>query len=271
MSPWSTLRKVSELGENYDRNIKEWKSHLEKSYDLETVVKSIQSANKEEFVTQVVTERSSGSGHAESTCGHIQRIDVGVLKEKVVVNLSGMFNEAAYCEVSKVLQDKLPNHVYEIALEKVKEEVQSVHGAAYQIIGDNVDMLIKVKHMSSTNQNNSIHWFNMNAVLNRVHGNLLSNEVPIMSILDVENCQFVPSGQDNLDFLHDLVPLVTRVVVTNIPAFHQHFKSAVVWHIPHVYSKVMMEQSKQVHYFFYNIHSFAEKLYYTFRFIQIYI
>ena len=54
-------------------------------------------------------------------------------------------------------------------------------------------MFIKVKHMTSINQNSSIHWFNMNAVLNRVNDNSLKNNKPIMSILDVEKKK-IPAG-----------------------------------------------------------------------------
>ena len=49
-------------------------------------------------------------------------------------------------------------------ISSVIEKWKSNSPAKYQIIGDNVDMLIKVKHQSSSNPNKSIHWFNMNAV-----------------------------------------------------------------------------------------------------------
>lgn len=72
----------------------------------------------------------------------------------------------------------------------IQQDLQLLHAPSYQIIGDNLDMLIKVKHMSSTNQNNNIHWFNLNAVKNRVHGNHLPNDQPIKSVLDIENVDF---------------------------------------------------------------------------------
>ncbi len=75
--------------------------------------------------------------------------------------------------------------------------------------------------MTSINQNSSIHWFNMNAVLNQVNDNSLKNNKPIMSILDVENYQLLPSGQENINLIHDLITLVSRVVVSNIPSFQR--------------------------------------------------
>ena len=48
----------------------------------------------------------------------------------------------------------------------------------YQITGDNLVLMVKVKHMGSMKQNNSIHWFNLNAVQNQVLGNHLDNTAP---------------------------------------------------------------------------------------------
>ena len=89
----------------------------------------------------------------------------------------------------------------------------------YQIIGDNVDFLVKAKHMSSTKQNESVHWFNLNGILDRVTGQEYSNEKLIKSISKVENIDFLPSAKENQDLLHDLIPLLSRVVVYRIPAF----------------------------------------------------
>ena len=78
----------------------------------------------------------------------------------------------------------------------------------YQIIGDNVDFLVKAKHMSSTKENESVHWFNLNGILDRVTGQEDSNEKPMKSISKVENIDFLPSAKENQDLLHDLIPLV---------------------------------------------------------------
>ena len=102
--------------------------------------------------------------------------------------------------------------------------------------------------MSSTNQNKSVHWFNLNAVMHRVIGNHLSSDGPIRSVLEMENIEFLPSFTDNYIFLSDVIPLVARVIVNRVPAFSS-FKDVVVKHIPHTYSDVMKEKSTQVLYF----------------------
>ena len=45
------------------------------------------------------------------------------------------------------------------------------HG--YQIIGDNLDLHVNVKHMSNENKNKSIHTFNMIAIADDVSGDHL--------------------------------------------------------------------------------------------------
>ena len=119
------------------------------------------------------------------------------------------------------------------------------HPPTFQITGDNLDLFVKAKHMSASNQNNSIHWFNSNAVKNRVLANHLSNDNPVKSVLELENVEFLPSPEDNEAYLHNITALATRVVVRNIPAFSQ-FKDIVVKHILHEYSDVMNEKSHQV-------------------------
>ena len=104
-------------------------------------------------------------------------------------------------------------------------------------MGDNLDPMVKVEHTSASNQNNSIHWFNLNAVKNRVLANHLSNDNLVKSVLELENVEFLPSPEDNEAFLHNMTALETRVVVRNIPALSQ-LKDIVVKHISHEYSDV---------------------------------
>ena len=94
--------------------------------------------------------------------------------------------------------------------------------------------MVKVEHMSASSQNNSIHWFNSNAVKNRVK-----------SVLELENVEFLPLPEDNEAYLHNITALETRVVVRNIPALSQ-LKDIVVKHIPHEYSDVVKKKSDQV-------------------------
>ena len=144
-----------------------------------------------------------------------------ILKEKVKDMVKGNLNDAIVNEVIDKMNMSCSCISCEDDLKNIQKQSELSHAAGYQVVGDNVDMFIKVKHMTSINQNSSIHWFNMNAVLNQVNDNSLKNNKPIMSILDVENYQLLPSGQENINLIHDLITLVSRVVVSNIPSFQR--------------------------------------------------
>ncbi len=88
------------------------------------------------------------------------------------------------------------NEIYSSLIQMYK--LQRAPG--FQITGDNVDLAVKAKHMSMYKQNQSILWFNLDAVKNPVDGNHLSDKAPVESILDY------PSLRDSQDLLHDLIP-----------------------------------------------------------------
>ena len=126
-------------------------------------------------------------------------------------------------------------------------EMYKLHRASgFQITGDDVDLAIKARHMAMYNQNQSIHWFNLNAIKNRVNGNHLSDKMETKSILELENISFLPSLGDNQDLMHDLIPLIARCMIFNIPALSNIFNGAAVKHILHIYTDVINEKSEQV-------------------------
>ena len=164
------------------------------------------------------------------------------LKVSVLERVGASFDEAVFEETLKLIVDYGCEDLQNVELLKtLTKQLELCKAAGYQITGYNLDMLVKVKHMSSTNQTKRIHWFNLNAVMHRLIGNDLRSDGPIRSVLDMENI-------DNYKFLRDVIPLLTRVIVNRIPAFSS-FKDVVVKHIPHTYSDGMKEKSAQVLYF----------------------
>lgn len=139
------------------------------------------------------------------------------------------------------------------------EKWKSTGPAKYQIIGDNVDMLIKIKHQSSSHPNKSIHWFHMNAVKDRVVAGDLPDDMPIGPAMKLQPEELLPSAKDNQDLLHDFIPLFARVIIDDVPSFNTAFKDVVVRHILHKYSEIMAEKSEQVNCLlivYYNINVF---------------
>ena len=115
----------------------------------------------------------------------------------------------------------------------------------FQIIFDNLDFFFRAKHMTSSNQNRSIHWVNLLAVKDSVTGQGIDNTKPIESVYELLNVDFIPSLQQNQELLADLA----RVITDNKPAFKE-FKGVVVRHIPHRYSEIMTHKSEQVYQIF---------------------
>ena len=127
----------------------------------------------------------------------------------------------------------------EIAMKKIEVDMPG-----YQIIGDNLDVHINVKHMSTNNKNKSFHLFNMIAIKDEVSGSHLPNHNQ-KTLEDVTVADFLPSADDITQLKKDLIPLWSRVMVSQLKEFRA-FRSAMVWHIPHEYSIIMQQPSKKV-------------------------
>ena len=176
-----------------------------------------------------------------------QSFNVGIDNDirKFVQNSMGVhFDEELFKNLMDILRER-DDSICPEYISTLLAKLQKHRAPCYQIIEDNIDLHIKPKHMTSTNQNKDIHWFNLNAVLHRVTENDLSDSKPSKFIKDMESVDFLPSQDDNLAFLTDLIPLAARVISDKIPAFEK-FKSCVIRHIPHKYSDVMAKESDQV-------------------------
>ena len=134
----------------------------------------------------------------------------------------------------------------DVIKQNIMERSQQLEGKKlYQIIFDNLDFFVKVKHMSSENKNKSIHWVHVLLVRDRVTGENLDDTKQLRPAISLKNSDFVPSLLHHNDLLKTFVPIVANVLVDNIPAF-ACFKGATVRHIPHRYSDAMSQASEQV-------------------------
>ena len=81
--------------------------------------------------------------------------------------------------------------------------------------------------------------------LNRVSGNLLSNETPQQDLQTVANLTFLPNARDQQMQRVNYIVLVSRMLVEYFDAF-QPLKDACIQHTPHKYSKEMSQRSVKV-------------------------
>ena len=66
---------------------------------------------------------------------------------------------------------------------------------------DNIDLVMKRRNMTSTEQNQDFHWVNHKMVKNRVGANQLDPSKPTADILDVQNIRFLPNAIDINNYL----------------------------------------------------------------------
>ena len=128
-------------------------------------------------------------------------------------------------------------------LVKVKE---SAH-PGFAVIFDNIDLEIKTKNMTMSNQKTSHHWVNHKMVINRVSGmNTLKKSPP--DLQDISNQSFMPTIPEMQTQRMDYIVLVSRMLVEYFTALSP-FKDIVIQHIPHKYSKEMSKKSTKVNNF----------------------
>ena len=63
----------------------------------------------------------------------------------------------------------------------------------FQVIGDNLDLIINVRQKSCSNKNKDFHWFNLYAILDDVSGSHLPN-IHQRRFLDVPLREFLPGN-----------------------------------------------------------------------------
>lgn len=247
----STIAKIDEIAKNFNATVLNWKGQLEHhakfSSNLETIHECLVLENE---TADVFPNDLQDHLSEKVTTGTLQNLDP--LKAMVKRKMGNQFDEDVYhqamCFVKAFTTGSYMSKENAALMKGAIEKWKCNSPAKYQIIGDNVDMLIKIKHQSSSKPNKSIHWFHMNAVKDRVVAAELPDYKEIGPIMKLQPGEFLPSARDNQDLLHDFIPLFARVIVDEIPAFNTVFKDIVVRHIPHKYSEVMAQKSEQVKY-----------------------
>jgi hypothetical protein len=94
----------------------------------------------------------------------------------------------------------------------IRYHQQPTSPVSYQIVGDNVDLEVKVRHMTKDNKNKSFHWFNLVAFKDQVSGNTLPNKYEV-TLADAPISSFILSNSEINMFKQDYIVLWSRVKV----------------------------------------------------------
>ena len=134
---------------------------------------------------------------------------------------------------------------FSIAVVLQEASMEHTNITTYKLVGDNIDKFVTLRDMRSNHQTQSLHYFHVYGVRDRVD---LANEsdrpaLPDPSSIDVE--VLLPSPEDDEAMLTNFSMLVTRVLRKHMK-FFQKYGKGVDRHIVHKYQKNMSEKSEVV-------------------------
>ena len=130
--------------------------------------------------------------------------------------------------------------------ERDVDDRESGSKTTYQITGDNLDLSIRTKFMTSNRRDRSLHWFNMVATEERfIVPSHLSKTGPRCSIMDIDDAKFVPTLDDVAVLKETMQIHVARAVTKFIPHL-KVFAEFVPKHIHHINSEAAAKKSTQV-------------------------
>ena len=99
----------------------------------------------------------------------------------------------------------------------------------FKVVGDNVDKTVKPRHMRSDRQSQSLHYFHLYAVHDRI--NLMEScESPRPVPQNPPLEELLPSPDDHTQLHHNMVTLVTRTLAKHIPFIAENIGDVVVRH-----------------------------------------
>jgi hypothetical protein len=116
---------------------------------------------------------------------------------------------------------------------------------AFRIVGDNVDFSIERRFQTIEKTNQSIHWTQQYAVMDRVNGSSLHNTCPKKPLEELHLVDILPVKEVQDCFKRNCSVLVSRVISKYITAF-KHMQDVVTHHISHIHSKEMELKSEIV-------------------------
>ena len=129
-------------------------------------------------------------------------------------------------------------------MNKTIKDLKDNADPGYNISYDNIDIRRERRNRSIANQNLNIHWVNHRCTFNRVSGNHLSTD-PGPVVLKVPNISLLPSLYDQEIQRHNLIVLVSRILVQHFSAL-SFLESVCIRHISHKYVKEMSMKSEQI-------------------------
>ena len=132
----------------------------------------------------------------------------------------------------------------ELLKEGRKDANQERH-PGFVLVGDNVDLRVHKRQMTTSQRDTDLHYFNVMAVKNNINAMHLPDDVPISSLKSKSCSDFIPSIEDNLKLRENWVVLVGHTVAEYVPSL-RWFKDHLPSSIPHIYNHLTSQKSEIV-------------------------
>lgn len=146
------------------------------------------------------------------------------------------------------------NGMLDAEILKLKAEWSSGGNKKYQLIGDNWDKDVLPSYRTSDRKTESLHLFNVYAIVDRVTPALQLEEIE--SAFDVHH--YIPSVREQEVLMKELVFLVATSLIENVPQIHEVFNKIYPKHLQHKYSDVCGIKTEQVLFQILNINYFCD-------------
>jgi len=108
--------------------------------------------------------------------------------------------------------------------------------------GDNWDLKVLVTHMRNDHQNQDMHMFSSNLIMNRVNFSHLPNENPLCSLRDLKTSVFSLNVEEWKRYVNTSKVIIARIIVDFFPQF-SFLKACIPSHIEHRFSDEMKDKS----------------------------
>ena len=267
--PSSVASKLRELGKDHDKDLLTWKKISEQDHEIKRGTKMLKREvdaltylpelpSAAEFQAYAEELKQQQLLTAPTTCTSsfpLLALDTATQSSSTTLDTTCL---NLVCEsdprsilhnIGAELLDSGISHRGLIAsLDQLAHPPQSLETVTlptgYQIVGDNCDLHINVRHMTNENKNKSFHWFNCVAFKDQVSGDHLP-DVHESTLEDVPVSAFFPDNEDINQLKRDFMTLWSRVIVNHLTSF-AFLRNSVIYHIPHQYSNVMKHPVQEV-------------------------
>lgn len=246
--PTTVSSKLKELGKDHDRQLLEWKERdefhdeVQRCNDMLTkelrevayLPKPPSMADFQAYTERLKNDQPSATPTTcTSSSSSLMTLDATCLN----LACNADTNTVVQNICSKVLESGISKDGLVASVNSEQNSSIPTVNAGYQIVGDNCDLHVNVRHMTTDNKNKSFHWFNSVAFQDQVSGNHLPDKHEV-TLEEVPVSSFFPSNEDTQELKRDFMVLWSRVIVKYMPSF-AFLKKSIIYHIPHQYSEVM--------------------------------